>query len=84
MQWTIRHSELQNVSTSSGTNSASSFNQQVMEAVSLEAKGPGCEALQSPSSCAEIKKERRHTSTLRMCRNGEYRKKFAPFAHQMK
>jgi hypothetical protein len=55
-----------------------------MGAVSVEVNGPFCEALQSPSSSAEIKKEWRYTSTPTMCYNGEYSENFDLLHHQIK
>jgi len=59
-------------------------NQRVTGAVSVEVNGSGCEALQSPSSIAQIKKECRYTSTPTMCHNGEYRENFVLLPYQIK
>jgi len=61
-----------------------SSNQWVMGAVSVEVNGSGCEALRSPSSIAQIKKEWRYTSTPSVCHNGEYRKKFVLLPYEIK
>lgn len=83
MQWTIRHSDPGKEKDFYKTPRPAS-NQCVMGAVSVEVNGSGCEALQSPSSIAQIKKEWRYTSIPSMSRNGEYRKNFVLLSYQIK